>query len=79
MSSISFGSNDDTYLLSMTDLNDASDSSSPCLVDDSTSSASKSYTSEQFKQFLLGKDQRFHLKNSDSIDVSTPRRGTYHR
>jgi hypothetical protein len=70
MGSISFGSDDNIHLPSTNDLNNTSDSSTNCFVNDSTSSSSNYYTPEQLKHFLFKKDQRFRLDNNKSTKTS---------
>ncbi len=64
MSSISFDSDDDDIcVVSIPDVHDASKISS---------SAEKSYTPEQLKQFLLKKDHNFRLENNESKKALAP-------
>ena len=64
MSSISFDSDDDDIrVVSIPDVGDASKISS---------SAEKSYTPKQLKQFLLKKDNNFRLENNDSTKALAP-------
>ncbi len=71
MSSISFDSDNDIYLLTTGGPNCASSTSSPGFVNDSTSSSSTSYTPEQLKQFFLRKDQNFRLEDNNSSTISS--------
>jgi hypothetical protein len=65
MSSITFDSDEDIYVLSSADRGNASNTSSPSTLNDLASS-SNSYTPEQLNRFLLRKNENFRLENNSS-------------
>jgi hypothetical protein len=66
MSSITFDSDEEIYVLSSADRGNASNTSSPSTLNDLASSSSNSYTPEQLNRFLLRKNENFRLENNSS-------------
>jgi len=65
MSSTTFDSDEDIYVLSSADRGNSSNTSSPSILNDLASS-SNSYTPEQLNRFLLRKNENFRLENNSS-------------